>query len=509
MTAAGVTTSTCRLPALLAGWLEAPEVQDREILAITLDSRQIRPGSLFLACAGIAHHGLEFLQQAVDRGAAAVLGEPDENWSSEDIRTLAESIPVPLYPVARLSERVSAIAGRFYGDPSHHLAVFGITGTNGKTSCSHFLAQVFSPEHLCGVIGTVGSGLLGALETTSHTTPDAVTLQAQLQDLRNRGADMVAMEVSSHALDQGRAAAVRFDVALLTNLTQDHLDYHNNMAAYGDAKLRLFTQCEVNCAVLNMDDPFSGQVLVALSDRIQVVGYSALPDVSLEMDHWVRASCIVPDCEGMSLVIDSSWGEGHLSSRLLGRFNVSNLLAVLAVMLYRGISFAAALEKLAQVETVAGRMERFGGDEQPLVVVDYAHTPDALEHALVALREHVGGRLICLFGCGGDRDRGKRPLMGAIAERLADRVIVTDDNPRGESGDRIVAEIVAGMDHPERARVIRDRAEAIALSIREAVPGDLILIAGKGHETYQLVGDQVLHFSDREQVEQALTEVRG
>jgi UDP-N-acetylmuramoyl-L-alanyl-D-glutamate--2,6-diaminopimelate ligase len=510
--AMGAYSSICRLPELLSGWIDAAAVADREIADLTLDSRRIRPGSLFLACAGISHHGLEFLQQAVDRGAAAVLCEPNEEWTPEDIQALAEASEIPLYALAGLSTQISAIAGRFYADPSHSLAVFGITGTNGKTSCSHFLAQAFSPEHPCGVIGTLGYGLPGALEgaleSTGHTTPDAVTLQAQLRDLLDRGAELVAMEVSSHALDQGRAAAVRFDVALLTNLTQDHLDYHTSMAAYAEAKLRLFTDCAIDCAVLNLDDPFAARVLAGLPAQVRRIGYSSDAQSTPETPQWVKAAAIVPDAEGMTLVIESSWGRGHLVSRLLGRFNVSNLLAVLAVLLHRGVPFAAALEKLAQVETVAGRMQRFGGGGQPLVVVDYAHTPDALEHALTALREHVGGRLVCVFGCGGDRDRGKRPLMGGIAERLADRVIVTDDNPRSESGDFIVAEILAGMGQPDRAQVVRDRAQAIAMSIREAAPGDLILIAGKGHETYQLVGDQLLHFSDREQVENALREVR-
>ncbi|AKH20542.1 UDP-N-acetylmuramoyl-L-alanyl-D-glutamate--2,6-diaminopimelate ligase [Sedimenticola thiotaurini] len=497
-----------RLSQLLSGWVDLDQQADCDITDMTLDSRQIRPGSLFLACAGISHHGLEFVHQAVERGAAAVVCEPDERWTPDAIQALADSVSIPLCSVVDLSAKVSAIAGRFYADPSHHMAVFGITGTNGKTSCSHFLAQVFRPEHLCGVIGTVGNGLPGELESASHTTPDAVTVQAQLRDLRNRGADMVAMEVSSHALDQDRAAAVRFDVALLTNLTQDHLDYHTDMDGYAAAKLRLFTECHINCAVLNMDDPFAERVLVALPDRVERIGYSTNAEKVLATGRWIRATEIVPNADGMSLTIDSSWGQGHLSSQLLGRFNASNLLAVLAVLLYRGTPLETALEKLARVETVTGRMQRLGGGDQPLVVVDYAHTPDALEHALGALREHVGGRLVCVFGCGGDRDRGKRPLMGAIAERLADRVIVTDDNPRTESGDRIVTEIVAGMTDAEGVQVVRDRAEAIAISIREAQPGDLILIAGKGHETYQLVGDQVLHFSDCEQVEKVLQEVR-
>ncbi|MCW8944795.1 MAG: UDP-N-acetylmuramoyl-L-alanyl-D-glutamate--2,6-diaminopimelate ligase [Sedimenticola sp.] len=508
MMVAQVRHPSVTLASLLAGWVDGV-VEEQEVKQLTLDSRKVQEGSVFIACSGITHHGLEFLQQAVDRGALAVLCEPDDDWSVADVETLSEGISIPIFAIASLSDHVSAIAGRFYGDPSHSLSVFGVTGTNGKTSCTHYLAQAFSPEHLCGVIGTVGNGLLHSLEDSSHTTPDAVNLQAQLYDLKARGAEMVAMEVSSHALDQGRAAAVYFDVALLTNLTQDHLDYHGDMHAYADAKRRLFSQPNLNCAVLNMDDPFSASILECLPNGVQKIAYTTQSMFSGQFDKWVRATSIVPDVMGMGISIESSWGEGHVNSPLLGRFNASNLLAVLAVMLYRNIPLDAALEKLALIKTVAGRMECFGGIDKPLVVVDYAHTPDALEQALKALREHVGGRLICIFGCGGDRDRGKRPLMGAIAERLADRVIVTDDNPRSESGDLIVEDILAGMSQADQVSVIRDRADAIARSIVTAEPGDLILVAGKGHETYQLVGDQVLQFSDREQVKQALGEVNS
>lgn len=493
---------------LLADWVET-DVAVQTIKHLTMDSRQVQEDTLFIACPGVTHHGLEFLQQAIDRGTVAVVCEPDENWSLADITALAESVAIPLYPVSALATHVSAIAGRFYGDPSQEMPVVGITGTNGKTSCSHYMAQVFSPEHLCGVIGTVGNGLLGALEDASHTTPDAVKLQAQLKDLKDRGVDMVAMEVSSHALDQGRAASVDFDVAVLTNLTQDHLDYHQTMHSYAEAKQRLFFTPGLNCAVLNLDDRFSARILQSLPRGVRKIGYSTTATNSDRLDGWINATAIIPDREGMSLSIEGSWGTGHITSHLLGRFNVSNMLAVLAVMLYRGVAFDVALEKLSRLKTVAGRMECFGGGSQPLVVVDYAHTPDALEQALTALREHVGGRLVCVFGCGGDRDRSKRPIMGAVAERLADQVIITDDNPRSESGEMIVEEILAGMQHSAEALVIRSRAEAISKTITKARSGDLILVAGKGHETYQLVGDQILHFSDREQVRKTLAGVNA
>ena len=495
------------LASLLEGVVAPERVGPEQVSALTLDSRAVEPGSLFIACRGTLHHGLDYLSQAVTRGAVAVLCEPDEDFSLEDIDVLAETTGVPLYPVDRLRERVSLIGGRFYGHPSQQMTVVGVTGTNGKTSCCHFLSQAFSPERLCAVIGTVGNGLPGALEPASHTTPDAIALQSLLCDLQQRGAEMVAMEVSSHALDQGRAAAVHFDLAVLTNLSQDHLDYHQDMEAYAEAKQRLFRMPGLQVAVLNMDDPFSERIRGDLSGAVRVVGYGCGKPFDGMLDHWLRATHILPEQDGLAVTLESSWGEGQLKCGLLGRFNVSNLLAVLAVLLEQGVAFDAALEKLSALTTVSGRMERFGGGERPLVVVDYAHTPDALEHALKALQEHVGGRLVCVFGCGGDRDRGKRPLMGAIAERYADRVIVTDDNPRTEAGDRIVDEILAGMSDSAQVAVQRRRDLAIEQAIREAAPGDLVLIAGKGHEDYQLVGDRVLPFSDRQQVEKCLAEV--
>lgn len=492
---------------LLEGILPPGTVGAEQVSGLTLDSRAVEPGSLFVACRGTLHHGLNYLPQAVSRGAVAVLCEPDDNFSVADIQALGETVAAPLYPVVGLRDQVSLIAGRFYGHPGRQMTLIGVTGTNGKTSCCHFLSQAFSPEHLCAVIGTVGNGLPGALERASHTTPDAISLQSLLADLHQRGADMVAMEVSSHALDQGRAAALPFNLAVLTNLSQDHLDYHDSMDAYARAKQRLFCMPGLEAAVLNMDDPFSSRLLAGLPAGVRVVGYSCNDGTALELEQWVRASHIMPEYDGLALTIESSWGSGQLKSGLLGHFNVSNLLAVLAVLLERGIAFDAALGKLSELTTVSGRMQRFGGAGQPLVVVDYAHTPDALEHALKALQAHVGGRLVCVFGCGGDRDRGKRPLMGAVAEQYADKVIVTDDNPRTEAGDRIVEEILAGISERAQVEVIRQRDRAIEQAIREAVPGDLVLVAGKGHEDYQLVGHQVLRFSDQEQVEQCLAEV--
>ncbi len=500
------TTSVRAVSQLLDGLAAVNPEQDREITGLTLDSRQVEQGSLFLACAGGSAHGLEFLPQALQNGAAAVAWEPNGDWTEARVKRGIQGTTVPLLPVPELRRNASRIASRFFGHPSRSLSVIGYTGTNGKTSSTQFLAQVLSGPGRCGVVGTLGNGFPGDLKPGKHTTPDPVDLQSILSDLSGRGAEAVAMEVSSHALDQGRVDAIHFDVAVFTNLSRDHLDYHGSMEEYGASKLRLFRMPGLQCAVINLDDPFGYEILDHLPAGVPAVGYGLqrpelLPD---RLDGWIWALQVEADGSGMQIRLQTSRGDGLFHSPLLGRFNVSNLMSVLAVLLFRGIPFGEALQRLATLRTVAGRMERFGGGNQPLVVVDYAHTPDALEQALRAAREHASGRLICVFGCGGDRDRGKRPQMGGIAERHADRVIVTDDNPRTEDGERIVADILAGMEQPHRVTVERDRAAAIRAAVAEGDAGDLVLICGKGHEDYQLVGDRRLHFCDREQVRAAL-----
>ncbi len=481
---------------------------DCQVTSVTLDSRTVEPGGLFLACAGGGGHGLDYARQALERGAVALFCEPGHSWTPQQIARLSAELPVPLITVNGLGGLVSAIAGRFYGNPSEKLSLVGFTGTNGKTSCSQFLAQALMPDTRCGVIGTLGYGFPGELESASHTTPDPVRLQALLEEMRVRGARAVSMEVSSHALDQGRVAGIHFETVVLTNLSQDHLDYHGTMTSYAEAKGRLFRMRGIESAVFNVDDPFGRELLEGAPRYPARIGYAIGVDASSVpgLDSWLQATAIESTESGMRIRIAGSWGKGELVTPLLGRFNVSNLLAVLAVLLQRGMPLSEALQRLAAVGTVPGRMERFGGGERPLVVVDYAHTPDALEQTLEALRDHVNGYLTCLFGCGGDRDRAKRPLMGAIAESLADRVIVTDDNPRTENGDAIVWETLSGMKAPGHVRVIRDRREAIQTAIREARAGDLVLVAGKGHETVQLVGGETLPFSDREQVSTLLAE---
>jgi len=478
---------------------------DPLIGSVAMDSREVTPGCLFLACAGTRAHGLQYLSQAVEQGAVAIAWEPDARWTDGTVAPLAAGRQLPLIRVPGLGRQVSQIASRFYADPSAGLYMIGVTGTNGKTSCAQYLAQVLAPDLSCGIIGTVGNGFPGALVAGSHTTPDPVRLQALLAEFRQQGAAAVAMEVSSHALDQGRTEAVRMDVAVLTNLSREHLDYHGDMAAYGAAKKRLFHTPGLTAVVINLDDELGRGLAAELAGGPRVIGYSRGQDAPVRrLDSWIHGEILSIDDNGMQIAVSGSWGQAGFHTPLLGDFNLSNLLAVLGVLLQRGVPLQHAVQRLQQLQGVPGRMQRFGGGTQPLVVVDYAHTPDALEHVLRALRHHTRGRLFCVFGCGGDRDRGKRPQMGAIAEALADVTLVTDDNPRTEDGDRIVADILAGMQRPGQARVIRDRARAIGAAIGSAATGDLVVVAGKGHETTQQVGNRKFPFSDAQQVSQAL-----
>ncbi|MEA3278832.1 MAG: UDP-N-acetylmuramoyl-L-alanyl-D-glutamate--2,6-diaminopimelate ligase [Pseudomonadota bacterium] len=496
------------LSELLAGFSHGVSVADVRVGQLTLDSRRVEPGGLFLACGGADFHGLDFAEDACRRGAAAILAEPDERWEPSAMDALSRRIRLPVIPVPALSAKVSALADRFFDHPSTALEVIGVTGTNGKTSVTHYLAQALAPELACGIVGTLGVGFPGDLAPGTHTTPDPVTLQETLALLRGRGARAVAMEVSSHALEQGRAAAVRFSYALFTNLSRDHLDYHGDMASYGAAKRRLFRMPHLRWAILNLDDPLSLEILDELAPGVSAAFFSLRPDAvpPPRCDLWIRAREVEALPRGLRVCLETNAGSGELTVGLLGRFNAANLMAVLAVMLCRDLPLERALRELTAVRGVAGRMEPFGGEGLPQVVVDYAHTPDALEQALLNLRGHTRGRLICVFGCGGGRDRGKRPMMGAIAERLSDEVILTDDNPRREDGELIVQEILAGMREPAAVRVQRQRALAIRLAIATAAEPDLVLVAGKGHETMQDMGDLRVHFSDRAQVVQALQE---
>ncbi len=478
-----------------------PVPSDIVVSDITLDSRAASPGSLFLACRGRTTHGLSFAKQAIAQGARAVLYETTANQAKPDFGSDIFVAAVP-----KLSQRVGEIADRFFGAPSAAVTVAGITGTNGKTTSAWLLSQAL--QHCgkpAGYMGTLGFGVPPTVKPTEHTTPDAVSVHRQIAALRDLGAECVCMEVSSHAIEQDRVGAVRFNTAAFTNLTRDHLDYHGTMEAYGAAKARLFHWPSLTHRVINVDDAFGAQLAKQLSpSRLVVTSRVAAAPVGLPGDtRQVRAVQVTPESAGLVIDIQSSWGDARLAVPLVGEFNVDNVLVVLAILLAWDISLAQAVAAIGKCRPPSGRMELFGGKASvPLAIVDYAHTPDALSKALNAARLHCRGQLRVVFGCGGDRDAGKRPLMGRVAADLADDVIVTDDNPRTEDPGRIVAAILAGVTEVGAAKVAHtmvehDRTRAIQTALRRSSPGDVVLIAGKGHEDYQIYGTVRRPFSDQ------------
>ena len=465
---------------------------DPLIRELTLDSRNVRAGDLFLAVPGAKVDGRDHIADALKRGAAAVAYEVQG-------ATVLPITDVPLIPVKGLIAQLSDIAGRFYGEPSRLLDLVGVTGTNGKTSVTQLVAQALDllGQH-CGLIGTLGTGFYGALESGRLTTPDPLAVQATLNSLKKAGARAVAMEVSSHALEQGRVAALAFDIVVMTNLSRDHLDYHGTMEAYKAAKARLFAWPNLRCRVVNLDDDF-GRELAVQKGESRLISYS-LDDSAATL--FCREATF--DDDGVRALLVTSQGEHVLRSRLLGRFNLSNMLAAVGTLMAMDYPLDEILKVTAKLEGPIGRMQRLGGGSKPLVVVDYAHTPDALEKVLEALRPHAKGQLVCLFGCGGDRDSGKRPLMAGMAERLADRVVVTDDNPRTEDPLAIFEDTRPGFAKPEAASFISGRGEAIARTIASAGVDDVIVLAGKGHEDYQEINGQRHDFSDLVEAEKAL-----
>ena len=465
------------------------------LVDLTADSRAVKLGSIFVAYPGTALDGRAFIPDAIARGAAAVLWERggftwDERWE------------VPNLGVDGLRERISEIAGAIFGDPSESLWMAGVTGTNGKTSVSQWIAAALDGlGRRSAVIGTLGNGLVGERVEAKNTTPDPIVLQRLLADYLRRGARHVAMEVSSHGLDQGRVAGIKYDVAVFTNLTRDHLDYHGTMESYAEAKFKLFSARGLRHSVVNVDDAWGAKFAGQIGG--DVITFGLAPTARL------RASQVGLSGAGVRFHVDSEWGKGDVGAKVLGAFNVSNLLAVLGALMAADVPFADAVRAVAALEPVPGRLERVGGGAEPLVVIDYAHTPDALEKALEALRPTVaaGHRLVCVFGCGGDRDPGKRPLMGRAASRLADHVIVTSDNPRSEHPAAIIGEVLAGVTGSPEA--IEDRQVAIFSAVHQARPGDVVLVAGKGHETYQEIAGVRHPFSDREVARAALAEWQG
>ena len=490
-----------RLSELLQGL--AAVSHDAVLTDLTLDSRRVIPGGAFLACRGTRHHGLDFAADVARRGAAAIVWEPDGVHQPPQLRS-----DIVLAAVPDLGQQASLLADRFFAMPSRKLDVVGVTGTNGKTTSAWLLAQALTIcNEPAAYIGTLGSALGGELVAAEMTTPDAVTVQRELASFHARGARKVAMEVSSHGLALGRVAAVHFDAAVFTNLTRDHLDFHGDMTAYGAAKASLFERQDVRLRVFNVDDAFgaalaqrpeyAGRIVCSSHGRVTGSGGAAGGGAFL------AARGLQFTAEGTRFELDSSFGAASIHSALVGAFNVDNLLAVLAVLLGSGVELSQAVAAAAALQAPPGRLEVFAKMGRPLVVVDYAHTPDALEQALKVLRQHCSGRLAVVFGCGGDRDRGKRPLMGAVAARLADGIVLTDDNPRSEESAQIIADIKTGLGAAV-ATVIADRREAIAHALQGAKAGDVVLVAGKGHESTQVSRAGVRAFSDRAVVREVL-----
>ncbi|ACE84601.1 UDP-N-acetylmuramoyl-L-alanyl-D-glutamate--2,6-diaminopimelate ligase [Cellvibrio japonicus] len=479
--------------------------------SLCLDSRQVKQGDIFIALVGTRADGRQFIANAVEQGAAAVFVEADKEW--QGVHWIGE---VPVIALEQLTARLSELAGRYYAHPSRELRLVGITGTNGKTTCSLLLAQLLagvSGQGCSAVIGTLGYGLvdkhsltpiaqqISLLTTTGLTTPDPVALQRILRQLRTGGASSAAIEVSSHSLQQKRVAGLAFDTAIFTNLTQDHLDYHGDLASYGKAKAELLFMPGLKHALFNMDDAWVKALAAKTPAGVSAIGFSLQEpaDVYLRDIH-LHAS-------GASAWLVSPWGEAEFHSPLLGLFNLSNLVAVVSAACIQGAPLEQVLALVPHLVAAPGRMQPVVVDadvQEIQVLVDYAHTPDALENTLKAIREHQADRIWTVFGCGGDRDKTKRPLMGRIAEKLSDYVIVTNDNPRSEDPARIAADIVRGLNNPNGCLVLADRAQAIDFAVQQAKPGDLVLIAGKGHEDYQIFADQTLPFSDSQQARLAL-----
>jgi len=486
------------LAELTAGVVKAPA--EIRILDIALDSREVRPGALFLACKGITRHGLEFAEQAITQGARAVLYEEGDTQHSPPLG----SSEVFVAGVPQLSRHVGTIADRFFGSPSRDLRVIGVTGTNGKTTCAYLIAQAFA---LCGwpasYIGTLGHGMPGNLTPSSHTTSDAVSVHRWLAGMRDEGITCVSLEVSSHALDQSRVDGVRFNTAAFTNLTHDHLDYHGTMEAYGGAKSKLFARETLEVRVINVDDAFGEKLATQVAPGRLVVTSRAETLVVPATDafratQYLQAVDVRSLPGALSIEIQSSWGPATFTMPFIGEFNVENVLTVLGVLLSANVSLSEAVKVLSQCSAPPGRMEVInGGADKVMAIVDYAHSPDALGKALRVTRAHCSGKLRVVFGCGGDRDGAKRPVMGKLAFELADDVIVTDDNPRTESAEQIVAEILSGIPRREAVQVEHDRAKAIRAALQRSTAGDVVLIAGKGHEDYQIYGSERRAFSDQ------------
>ncbi|MDF1644777.1 MAG: UDP-N-acetylmuramoyl-L-alanyl-D-glutamate--2,6-diaminopimelate ligase [Pseudomonadales bacterium] len=487
------TVHSQKLAALLPMHSLKSEEANIVVAGLQNDSRKIDSGDLFFALSGTLTDGSRYIEEAIQKGAYAVLID------SKGVQPEMEVLSIPVIAVDNLTRQVGEIVGRFYGEPSKSLNIIAITGTNGKTSCGRIIAELAEQlDQKCMVIGTTGYGFSDHLTSASHTTPDAIDIQKMLAWGLEQNASMVSMEVSSHGLEQERLSGIQVNTALFTNLTRDHLDYHGSMKSYGDAKRKLFDLPGLSHAVINFDDSFGRNLLANMPSSVRSYSYSldsAAADLYAEK---------IDAGSGVCADIKTPWGDGQIKSTLLGDFNLSNLLAATAALCISGLTLEKVLLGIETLTPVEGRMEPFGGELQPNVIIDFAHTPDALEKALTQLKQVCDGKLICVFGCGGDRDNGKRAMMGSIADSLCDHLILTDDNPRSENPKDITDQIADGFKGFASHEVIHDRYHAIEHAINGAGPQDYILIAGKGHEQTQEYASSSNHFCDREVVSKIL-----
>lgn len=486
---------TWSLADLLEGWAKvSTQYKNIGISGLSLDSRNIQSGDLFFALQGQQSHGLEFSKQVIENDAAAIV------WDNSQI---AEKIvlpkEIPCIAISSLQQQIGLIASRFYQNPSEKINVICVTGTDGKTSVSQFISQALNKLNIsCGVIGTLGYGVYPDLNLSSHTTPNAICMHAFLKRFYENEVYFAVIEGSSHGLKQGRLNGVVVDTAIFTNLGRDHMDYHKNFDDYADSKRLLFKFPALKNAVVNIDDDFGKQLVNDLDNTINLVTYSQAENGNGRDSHIFAKNTLISN-KGINFEIISTWGNASIETNVFGRFNVGNILAAMGALLVNGYSFKDTLKAISSIRTVPGRMELISAkSDVPSVFIDYAHTPQALSNVLQALQEQCMGDLWCIFGCGGDRDRGKRPLMAEVVERYADHAIITDDNPRTEDPNTIAEDIVVGFSNSTNYQLIHDRKQAITYAIKNASTEDTVLIAGKGHEAVQIINNKSYIFDDKE-----------
>ena len=498
---------SCRLSELLSGVVNIAPVQDREINGISLDSRKVDQGMLFIAVEGIDADGREYIGDALNRGCIAVVYE---NSGADKYALDLLNPEAVLLGIDDLKSKIGLLAARFFGNPSSNLNAIGVTGTNGKSTTCHIIASALDHlERKCGVIGTLGCGLFGQLDTSSHTTPDAIEMQRLFHLFNSKQATEVVLEASSHGIDQGRLDGTTLTAAVFTNLTRDHLDYHGDFASYGEVKNRLFKRPGLKYAIVNLDDGFADSIIRSIDHDVHVIGYSGSDDCSSARHarkfENITGRLLQATSTGLSVEVSIGSEKQTIDTHLIGEVNLHNLLAAVGVLIALGVSLGQAAAALAGVNAPPGRLELYPShNNYPDVVVDYAHTPDALENVCRSLQHMSKGHLVCVFGCGGDRDAGKRAEMGAVAEKYCEAIILTDDNPRNEDGDIIIADILSGISNKNIVSVIRDRSTAIYSAVNNSSSNSIVLIAGKGHEEFQYVAGEKIPFSDRDHVSQAM-----